>query len=313
MLGGCVRDHVQSALHPAGPNAEAINLLWWILFGTCGVVFLATMLLLAFAIFRKRQEDDAGPPLGGTRFVVLSGVILPSLILLFLLLASLRTSVALRPPEPTVVIDVVGYRWWWDVHYPDFGIRTANEIHIPVGEPVRLRIRTGDVIHSFWVPNLHGKMDLLPEHWNRLNVRASRSGVFYGQCAEFCGVQHALMAFRLVAMPREEFQAWVAQRRSAAEQSDTPQFAKGRQVFFDAGCNTCHAIRGTAAEARIGPDLTHLASRLTLGAGTIPNTRGNLGGWIVNPQAIKPGNLMPPTYLEPEQLHALLDYLESLH
>ena len=211
---------------------------------------------------------------------------------------------------------MTGYQWWWDVRYEDSlpirRLRTANEIHIPVGRPVRLLLESGDVNHSFWVPRLQGKLDLIPGQTNTLWLQADEPGVYQGQCAEYCGEQHAHMGLLVVAQPPDEFARWYeGQLAGAAEPTDSLR-RRGQEVFTGSGCALCHAVRGTGAMAAVGPDLTHLASRRTLGAGMVPNTRGYLGGWIVNPQAIKPGNRMPAMPLSGPELQALLAYLEGL-
>jgi cytochrome c oxidase subunit 2 len=189
---------------------------------------------------------------------------------------------------------------------------TANEIHIPVGQPVEFQLKSRDVIHSFWVPTLHGKRDLIPRHVTTMTLQADRPGVYRGQCAEFCGYQHAHMAILVVAEPLEQFAAWLEhQRRPAAEPSDARQ-QRGQEVFLSAPCVMCHTIRGTLAGGRVAPDLTHIAGRHTLAAGTLPNTPGHLAGWIIDPQHIKPGNRMPAHSLNADDLQALLAYLGSL-
>jgi cytochrome c oxidase subunit 2 len=195
---------------------------------------------------------------------------------------------------------------------PSRSFSTANEIHIPVGRPVELTLRSIDVIHSFWVPNLHGKKDLIPGQVNTLLLQADRAGVFRGQCAEFCGLQHANMALHVVAEPQEQFAKWQAQQRRPAPEPANDAQRRGREVFMASSCVLCHKIGGTMAGGVTGPDLTHVASRLSLAAGTLPNTRGHLAGWIVDPQMHKPGNNMPPNLLSPGDLQALLSYLDTL-
>lgn len=310
---GCVADHPQSVIHPAGEGAARIEALWWFLLAACTVVFVVVMAFVVFAIVRRPLSDDVEPPLGSTRFIIWGGIIIPAVVLVVMLFASLGTSAALRQPESDLTIRVTGHLWWWEVDYPDEGIKTANELYIPAGRPVRLELTSADVIHSFWVPSLHGKKDLVPGHINEFWITAERPGTWRGQCAEYCGTQHALMAFVVVSLPPEEFDQWVAARqRPHPDPSDNPAHERGRSVFFSAACNKCHMIRGSEVRGEIGPDLTHIGSRLTLGAGTIPNNHGNLAGWLVNPQAIKPGNRMPRTYLSPQELHDLTEYLLSL-
>jgi cytochrome c oxidase subunit II len=308
-LSGCGGEHIQSVLHPASPEAERVERLWWFLFVVCTLVFLAVLLLLAIAILPGKRS---GPPGGPTRFIVISGILVPAVILVVMLVYSLRVTIALKRPDVGVRIVVVGHQFWWEIQYPDHGFTIANELYIPAGEPVLLELVSADVIHSFWVPNLHGKMDMLPGHTNRFWLRSDHPGVFRGQCAEFCGVQHARMAFKTVALSPDEFDQWIARRQQPQPPPASPLLQRGQKVFFDSGCANCHAIHGTEATARVGPDLSDMGGRLTIGAGQFPNNHGNLSGWIVNPQALKPGNLMPRTFLEANELHALVAYLQSL-
>lgn len=312
-LSGC-GEHHQSILDPRSPEAREIANLWWVMFWVCSVVFVAVVWFLFAAIFGKVGSQPPGGPL---RFVVAGGIILPAVVLIGFLIYSLRVAILISAPDDGLVIEVDGHQWWWAVRYPEQGIVTANEIHIPARERVQFQLRAHDVIHSFWVPNLHGKLDMLPETTTTIWIQAEEPGVWRGQCAEFCGTQHALMAFEVVAHAPEDFERWVAARQAAAANTaEVPEqgarLAHGKAAFFRHGCHDCHAIRGTDAVSNIGPDLTHLANRRTLGAATIANNRGNLAGWIANPQGIKPGNLMPPTYLESDELHALVDYLLTL-
>jgi cytochrome c oxidase subunit 2 len=220
------------------------------------------------------------------------------------------------PANKPLRIDVVGHQWWWEVKYPDpdshNDVAAANEIHVPVGRPVLIKMTSQDVIHSFWAPNLAGKKDLVPGHETITWFRADSAGVYRGQCAEFCGHQHAKMAFYIVAEPRLQFESWLQKQRNEAEQPSDSLRLAGERVFLSGPCAMCHTVAGTGAGGNIGPDLTHLASRRTIAAGTLPNNTGNLAGWILDPQGIKPGAKMPPTRLEPEQLQALLAYLEGL-
>jgi cytochrome c oxidase subunit II len=311
LVAGCQGERVQSALHPAGPASQSIATLWWVLLAVCGIYTAGTFALFFYAIFRPKQEQAA--PYGGYLFTLIGGVILPFVILLGLLLYSVQATTQLKMPETGLTIRVVGHRFWWQVEYPELGIVDANELHIPVGEPVRLELTSGDVIHSFWVPQLHGKMDAFPDLTTNFWLQADRPGVYRGQCAEFCGVQHALMAFNVVALPPQEFAAWVAERQRPRPDPDAEVFQRGHQVFRSHGCAACHAIRDTDAVARAGPDLTHLGSRLTLGAATRPNTRENLRVWLEDPNRIKPGVLMPPTKdISEDELETLMDYLLSL-
>jgi cytochrome c oxidase subunit 2 len=319
----------QSALHPAGPQAGRIISLWWMMFWVTGVVFLIVMGFLVAALVRRRRPyggeaadvPDVRPEASVERrmsHVVLTGVGVTVVILFVFLIRSYVTGRALDSlhEQDHLTVKVVGHQWWWEVSYDNstaaYTVTTANEIHIPVGRPVLFKLTSTDVIHSFWVPNLHGKMDLVPGHENVTWLKADQEGTYRGQCAEFCGHQHAHMAFTVVAEPYDKFKAWYDAQLKAAPEPVNQSQAQGRQVFLSSTCVMCHTIRGTEAGSRVGPDLTHVASRGTLAAGTLENTRGHLGGWVVDSQKIKPGNRMPPNNLEPADLQALLDYLQSL-
>jgi cytochrome c oxidase subunit II len=308
LLAGCHREHFQSMVHPKGPAASGIAGLWWFLFFLCSAIFAIVLVLTALALWRGSGERRVGPALS-MRFVVISGIVIPAVILVVLLFVSLGTQVSLQQSNPTTIIRVTGHQWWWEVRYPEHGLVTANEIHIPVGEAIGLELDSGDVIHSFWVPNLAGKLDALPDHINRMTLQADEPGIYRGQCAEYCGTQHAQMAFHVVALPKEEFEEWLDEQRSPGVRPDASQAQRGFEVFSKAGCNQCHAVGGTAAKANIGPDLTNLRTRRSLAAGMLPNNRKNLAAWITDPQAVKPGNRMPHTELSKADLEALLEYL----
>lgn len=323
LLAGCGRESGQSTLHPAGPAAAEIAWLWWVMFGAFTTVFVLVLILLLCAVFRRpasvsTAEDtempDPGPapPLGRTGFIVGGGIVLPIVVLTPLFLLSLNTSASLRQPQSALTIRVVGHMWWWEVRYPEQGVVTANEIQIPAGRPVRLELASVDVIHSFWVPRLGGKRDMIPGIENVFWIQADEPGVYRGQCGEYCGTQHANMAFHVVALPPEEFDAWLAERTGPRPETIAAEERRGLNVFMKAGCAECHAIAGTQAKGNVGPDLTHLGSRRTIGAGMLPNERGNLAGWIADPQALKPGAKMPRTYLAADDLLALVTYLEGL-
>jgi cytochrome c oxidase subunit II len=310
-IAGCALEPTQSALHPAGPAAAEIAWLWWFMFWAFTAVFALVVMLLAWAIV-KRPGPAHGPPLGRNGFIVGGGIVLPLVVLTPLFLLSLNASATLNRKPEGLTIRVVGHMWWWEVRYPQQRFVTANEIHIPAGQPVRLEMTSADVIHSFWVPRLHGKRDLIPGLETVFWIQADEPGVYRGQCAEYCGTQHANMAFHVVALPQEEFEAWLAAPRQPRSIPESAVDRSGYGIFLKAGCSQCHAIEGTPAIGTAGPDLTHLGSRGTIGAGMLPNTRGNLAGWIANPQAIKPGAKMPRTYLGGDDLMALVSYLESL-
>ena len=319
-LSACHPGHRQSALHTAAEASGEIARLWWAMFIVLTASFVLVMALTWIAIRRRLRADDSATATvrWQNRFVIFGGIAFPTAVLTWMLLDSLGTSRALRQPPEGLRIEVVGYQWWWDVRYPEHDLAIANEIYLPVGEPVVIELGSADVIHSFWVPNLHGKVDMIPEFPTRIVLRADRPGRWRGQCAEFCGRQHAWMAFEVVALPREKFDAWLAERAAAraALVADaapaTPEIARGRDVFFRESCHTCHPVHGTPADSLIGPDLTHLGTRLTLGAGRIANTNENLARWILDPQGLKPGNLMPGTPLDERDLADLVAYLRSL-
>lgn len=301
--------HPQSVLEPAGPAAAEIAGLHWMLVGISTAVFLLVVALLTIGLAKRRGEATEA-------FVVFWGVLFTTAVVAVLLFVAISATVRLRGPlqgeEEALEVRVTGHQWWWKVEYPQLGITDANEIHLPVGRPVRLELLAQDVIHSLWIPNLHGKMDLIPGITNVLWLEATRPGVYRGQCAEFCGLQHALMALEVVAWEVEDFTSWTAARRAPRAPPVDSQAARGEQVFFRAACHHCHAVRGTAADATLGPDLSHLGSRRTLGAGIVPNTPERLSRWIADPNEIKPGALMPPSELSPEDLEDLRRYLEEL-
>jgi cytochrome c oxidase subunit 2 len=309
----------QSALQAAGPQAARIGHLWWVFFAVCVVVYVLVMAFLAVALARG-QRSGAVPRTSERRLtrVVATATAATVLILFILLIATEGTGRALsrRGDTNTLYIKVTGHQWWWQVQYqhpsPDQQFETANEIHIPVGQPVVFLLTSTDVIHSFWVPNLHGKMDLIPTHQNTLWLQADKPGTYRGQCAEFCGLQHAHMGLLVVAEPAETFEKWRRAQVETARPPDTPEKGRGQAAFTSLPCAVCHTIRGTPAGGRTAPDLTHLGTRLTIAAGTLPNTRGHLAAWIVDPQGLKPGNLMPQNPISAEELNALLDYLGSL-
>lgn len=311
-----------SALDPAGPQAGSIEGLWWLMFWVCAAVFVAVMAALAVAIVRKPRTEPSHALAPEehrrmTRWV--GGAVAVTVLLLFVLLvASVGTgrAVASLSAPRAPIVKVTGHQWWWQVEYESAvasrRVTTANEIHIPVGEPVLFRLAATDVIHSFWVPNLHGKRDLIPGHDNQIWLQADRPGVYRGFCAEFCGVQHAHMGLLVIAELREKYEAWYESQLQPAANPVTRQQQRGRQLVETLPCALCHNVQGTQASGKVGPDLTHLASRRTLAAGTLPNNRGNLAGWILDPQTLKPGNHMPANGMASEDLQALLAYLEML-
>ena len=325
----------QSALDTAGPQAGRIESLWWIFFWVCAVVYVLVLVFLFLPLLR----GDVGRPAAGAApepssdapeitpdpaaerrrsSVVGAAVTLTVLILFALLLGDMLTGRKIHadPGPDTLTIKITGHQWWWEAQYNDVVpsniVTTANEIHIPVGRPVKFELFSNDVIHSFWVPSLHGKKDLVPGHPVSTWLQADREGEFWGQCAEFCGHQHANMRMVIVAEAPEKFGQWLEASRKSAGEPVYPQQARGQQVFMSSPCVMCHSIQGTPAGGRVGPDLTHVASRRILAAGAIPNTPGHMAGWIIDPQKIKPGTHMPQNNIAPADLRALLEYLESL-
>lgn len=310
---------VQSALTPASPHAEDIATLWWVMLGGAVVIFVAVMLTLGLGQWRARRSHTGSLSAKASRnLVVVAGIVIPLITVIALVGGSLAlgNSITSAPPEDAIQIRVTGWMWWWEVEYLDSDGRvvavTANEIHIPVGQPVHIQLESADVIHSFWVPELQGKTDMVPGVVNNSWFTATEAGVFRGQCAEFCGQQHALMAFLVIAEPPGEYAQWLAHQKASAAVPETPQQRLGQKVFMDAGCQFCHRIRGTAADGDSAPDLTHLATRRTLAAVTAPNNRGHLTGWVADPEGIKPGVFMPAFELPSEDFVNLIAYLESL-
>lgn len=312
---------VQSALDPAGPNAQAIASLFWIFMALSVVVWLPiTALLLVltrrnFADSRPFLRDPAGERRAG-RIIAACVATTTAIVIVLTLVSFLEQARIFAATDSTDMLRVTGHQWWWEVEYlgsrPDEQFRTANEIHIPTGKSAGVVLDTADVLHSFWIPSLAGKTDQVSGHINRQQLFASREGVYRGQCAEFCGLQHAFMAMKVVASSPEAFEIWrKAQLASAAPPIDE-QRQRGLKIFMRRGCMLCHTIRGTIAAGKLGPDLTHFAGRTTIAAGTLPNVRGHLAAWILDPQSVKPGAQMPAVNIAAEELEPLLDYLGGL-
>ncbi len=314
-LTGCGR---QSILAGRSRQTHDIMLLWWWMLGTATIVFLGAVGMLAIAWVRRRS---AGLPIFGERedlskrLVLLFGIGIPVVALVALFaVANIYLIGQSAPPavaSTSMTVDVIGHQWWWEVRYPGTQAVTANEIHIPIGTRVNVVATSADVIHSFWVPQLARKIDMIPGRQNRILMSASRAGTYRGQCAEFCGLQHAHMALKVVAQPPAQFRAWLSNMARPAS-SGSAQVQAGRQLFMSEQCASCHQIRGTSATATVGPDLTHLATRSTLAAGMIPNDPAHLAAWITNPQAIKPGDRMPDLGLSRREVQEIVAYLESL-
>ncbi len=325
-----------SALRGAGRAAVEINQLWWFMLVTGSAIYVGVMSLLLMAYRRNRAaaptdatvsteapltaaaRDLVPAAAGSTRLIILGGIVMPSIVLSAVYAFTLETLWSIsgqfwgqQRPEP-LTIEVIGHQWWWEVRYPAHGIITANELYLPVDQPVRIELTSEDVIHSFWVPELHGKLDMIPGRTNSFWLEANEPGDYWGICAEFCGIQHANMLYLVLARPQAAFDEWLAAQQVPPSAPTTELARQGQQIFFEATCDRCHAIAGTAAAGRLGPDLTHLASRRTLASGILDNNIGSLGGWILNPQHIKPGNLMPSSDLSGPELQALLAYLATL-
>jgi cytochrome c oxidase subunit 2 len=312
----------QSALSPAGLPASSIHHLWSVMLWVAVFVTAVVLAYVGAALIRgmrNESRDTTSVTSEQTLSRAVAGAVgLTVLILFGLLVASISTQrvVGSVRASSALTIEIVGHQWWWEIHYddavPSRQVVTANEFHIPTNRPVVLKVTSRDVIHSFWVPNLQGKRDLIPGYTTALWIEAEHPGVYRGQCAEFCGLQHAHMALDVVAEPEADFQGWLdAMRQPASDPRDAAPH-KGRDVFMQARCATCHTVRGTDAAGQVAPDLTHLATRRTLGAGTLPNTPEHLADWIRDSQRVKPGNPMPPNPLTTDEIAALVAYLDTL-
>jgi cytochrome c oxidase subunit II len=301
-------------MQAAGPAAQTIAQIGWLLIFGAAAIFAFVMVLLGFALRRRART------VGARLWIVGGGVLFPGVVLAALYAYTVPLAPVWRPVPPSgaLVISVTGRMWWWEVRYPDQptagGFPTANEIRIPVGQPVYLALQSSDVIHSFWIPQLAGKMDMVPGRIQHLLLQADRPGVYRGQCAEYCGEQHARMALHVVALPPPEFEAWrESQAKPAAPAPE--RHARGREVFLANRCDACHQVRGVGGggPGGSGPDLTHVASRLHLGAGSLPNGAEGVARWVAHVQQVKPGARMPSyERLDSESLAALADWLGSL-
>jgi cytochrome c oxidase subunit 2 len=317
----------QSMTFPEGPSAASLNWLFWAFTVTCGFVWLLVMLVLLMALSRRVGLDstpsatggEAGNERGERRSAIITGAAVGATVLIIGTLTVLSyaatSGLSVHDGAP-LVIKARGYQWWWQFTYddpaPDRNFITANEIHIPVGRMIRIELSAADVIHSFWVPNLAGKQDLIPGRDNVLTLMADRPGVFRGQCAEFCGLQHAHMALLVVAETPDDFEVWRDGQTRDANKTTTEEEERGRRFLSSQACAGCHTVRGTEAAGTIGPDLTHLASRRYIAAGQLPLTRGSLAAWIADPQTIKPGAMMPLVPMSPDDLIAVSAYLARL-
>ena len=308
----------QNALHPASKQEHSISVLWWVMLVGCSIGF-GVIVILLFLGWVQRNRDYlpfGGRDRAGTAIVIGLGVFVPIVILSALFVWSdlyvIRTTEAPAANSTRMSVEVIGHDWWWEVRYPGTRAVTANEIHIPVRTRVDMLGTTADVIHSFWVPELNRKADLIPGRVNRLLLDANRLGEYRGQCAEFCGQQHAHMAMYVFAEPSDTFRKWLANEALPARKPATAQAREGERLFLSLPCSGCHTIRGTSADGTIGPDLTHLATRTTLAALTLPNDPPDLANWIENPQRYKPGSKMPGFALTSSERDALVAYLDGL-
>jgi cytochrome c oxidase subunit 2 len=313
---------VPDIFSPASTPADNIYHLSLFVMAICAAIFLTVFSLLVYSAvkFRRRADDDGREPaqIYGSNQVELAWTVIPILIVVVLFLATARVIHAVedaRFPTGTTEVTAVGHQFWWEFQYPGYGFITANELHVLVSDPNRpspthIKLLSADTDHSFWVPALAGKTDLIPNHQNEMWVDPHETGTYVGQCAQYCGVEHAKMLLTVVVQSPADFQHWVEQQREPAVISG--QVAKGRQVFETTACVNCHTIQGTTAQGKFGPDLTHLMSRTTIASGALPNTEENLRRWVKDPDTIKSGALMPAMQLDQQNLDSLVAYLASL-
>jgi cytochrome c oxidase subunit 2 len=315
-------DGVTSIFRPLAQPAQEIKETSLLVLAICAVIFLIMFGLLVYSLvrFRHRPGDEASEPpqIYGSNQIELAWTVLPILIVFVLILVTSRTiaDIQNRKAAPgSVQATVIGHQWWWEIRYPELGIVTANELHVPTSDgsnrqPTFLKLQSADVAHSFWVPQLAGKTDLIPNRENRMWIDPTQPGIYLGNCAEYCGTQHARMLIRVIVHPRAEFERWVAeQKRVAAEE---PSVQQGRRLFFANSCVNCHTIRGTSAQGAFGPDLTHLMSRQTLASGAAANTTETLRAWVRDPQKLKVGCLMPNMQLTDTEVDQIVSYLQTL-
>jgi cytochrome c oxidase subunit II len=313
-----VADMFRSLSTPADMERQSAILVVAI----CAGIFVVVGGLLAYSIFRFRRrpgDDLAEPPqVYGSSQIELAWTVIPILIVFVLIGVTARVVAAVEDaamPANALHVTVIGHQWWWEISYPDYGFTTANEVHVPVslasdGRPSQLTLESADVIHSFWVPQLAGKTDAIPNRANNMWIDPREPGIYYGNCAAYCGTQHANMLLKVVVQPVEEFNAWVAQQKQGA--ATDASAAEGRATFESLSCVNCHTVRGTAAKGRFGPDLTHLMSRFTLASGTLSNRPEELRRWIRDPQEVKPGSLMPAMQLSDDELNGVVAYVSTL-
>lgn len=307
---------------PESTPASSIRTLSLFVLTITGLIFVCVFWLLAYSVtkFRRRGDDDGSEPpqVYGSNPLELAWTVIPGLIVLVLFLATARVIHAIEDaprPGSALEITVIGHQFWWEFRYPALGVVTANELHVPVSDPARptpsfLTLLSADTDHSFWIPELNGKTDLIPNRVNHMWIDPHREGMYVGQCAQYCGTQHAKMLLRVYVDSREDFDRWVEREKKPAEANEA--VSAGRRIFETTACINCHAVSGTVADGLFGPDLTHLMSRATIASGAATNTHENLRLWIHDPDALKPGSLMPAMNLNDKELDALVAYLESL-
>jgi cytochrome c oxidase subunit 2 len=307
---------------PASTPARSIFGLSLFVLAVTGAIFLVVFALLLYSVvkFRKRKNDDGREPpqVYGSNQVELAWTVIPVLIVVALFMATARVIASVQKaarPDNSVEVVVIGHQFWWEYRYPELGVVTANELHVPVSDPVLptptfITLLSADTDHSFWVPRLAGKTDLIPNHPNSMWIDPQETGVYLGQCAQYCGTQHAKMLLRVYVQSKDDFDRWIQEQRQPAIVGDA--VSQGQRVFETTACINCHTVAGTVANGRFGPDLTHLMSRDTIAAGAAKNTPENLRQWILNPAAMKPGSLMPAMQLSNQDLDALTAYLETL-
>ena len=311
---------VANIFQPQATPAESVYHLSLLVLSVCATIFIIVAGLLVFTIvkFRRGKNDEHEPPqVYGSNRIEVAWTVIPILIVFVLTMATARVVIATQDqpaPKDALHVTVVGHQWWWEIRYPGLGIVTANELHVPLstsGKPAFtfLALQSADVAHSFWVPQLAGKTDLIPNRTNTMWIDPRETGTFLGNCAEYCGMQHANMLLRVVVEQPAEFQVWAAGQKATATSGASME---DRAVFLSLSCVSCHTVSGTPAKGSFGPDLSHLMSRSTLASGMIPNTVENLRAWIKDPQAIKRGNLMPNMQLNARELDAVVTYLSSL-
>lgn len=315
-LAGCAGEYPQSALRPESDYARQIQALidqqvFWVV-----AIFAVVLALLVLVVVRFRERPGAPDPkpVHGNTALEIAWTVAPAIILALVAVPTVAVifKTQTRPPADAVHVKVIGHQWWWEFQYPELGIVTASEMHAPVGRPVVVDIETADVIHSFWFPAMGGKRDAVPAHTNRMWFTPDSIGTYPGQCAELCGISHANMRMTLVVQTPRDFEAWVAAQQAPPAQPDSGSLAwQGKTAFGQSGCIACHTIRGVS-EGPIGPNLTHVGSRTTLAGAMFPNTPEHMARWISDPTARKPGSLMPSLGLTPDQVNALVAYLQSL-